>query len=187
MENSEALRVVQTLAEGRDPATGETCTSDSIFQRAQTIRALARAAEALHAEVRREERKRRLPANVGKPWAPSEDAQLCAEFDRGLGTWHISKIHARTKGAITARLEKLGKLTPKLFETPDNPQSETDSPFLVELDKPWLPEDDQRLCAAFGQSHDFTVISTQLGRSRAEIYQRFVTLGKIRPASAHNC
>jgi hypothetical protein len=184
MENEEALPIVRALAEGVNPATGEVCSGESVFQQPNTIRALARAAEALEAEVGREDRKRKLPTNVGKPWAPTEDAQLCAEFDRGLGTWHISKIHGRTKGAITARLEKLGKLTPKLFEIPRNPQSETDSPFLVGLDKPWLPEDDQRLCAAFDQSHDFTVISTQMGRSRAEIHQRLVALGKMRPASA---
>jgi hypothetical protein len=186
MEYLEALRIIKALVEGLDPTTGETCAADSIFQQAQTIRALERAAEALQGAVNREERKKMLPENVGKPWSASEDAQLCTEFDRGLGAWHISKIHGRTKGAITARLEKLGKLTPKLFETRDSPQSETDPQSLPALDKPWLPQEDKLLCAQFDRTHDFTVIATQVGRPRAEIYHRLVALGKIRPKARPN-
>ena len=46
MDQSEALSVVRSLANGVDPETGEVFAEDSVYQRAQTVRALYAAAEA---------------------------------------------------------------------------------------------------------------------------------------------
>ncbi|HKI26322.1 MAG TPA: hypothetical protein VKA07_08360 [Candidatus Sulfotelmatobacter sp.] len=181
MENKEALPIVRALAEGVDPESGDACPGESVFQQPNTIRALGRATEALAARVAQEERRRRLPENIGKPWDESEDAQLRAEYERGLSIWHISKIHGRTRGGISARLERLGKVPLRLFEAADLPRLEASPSPSSASGKPWLADDDQKLCAAFDQSHDFTVISTELGRYRAEVYQRLVKLGKIKP------
>src|SRR6185295_17218553 len=47
MNQSEALSVVRSLANGVDPESGEVFAADSVYQRAQTVRALYAAAEAL--------------------------------------------------------------------------------------------------------------------------------------------
>ena len=39
MNQSEALSVVRSLANGVDPETGEVFAADSVYQRAQTVRA----------------------------------------------------------------------------------------------------------------------------------------------------
>jgi len=47
MNQTEALSVVRSLANGIDPESGEVFAADSVYQRAQTVRALVAAAEAL--------------------------------------------------------------------------------------------------------------------------------------------
>ena len=86
MDQAEALSVVRSLANGVDPESGEVFSADSVYQRAQTVRALYAAAEALEKAERFERRKRELPAKTGEPWTEDEDRKLLSGFDAGPGT-----------------------------------------------------------------------------------------------------
>ena len=110
MEKSEALRIIRALADGLNPSSEEPCESESILRHPQTIRALKKAVAALHSEVERETGKRSLPPSAGKPWFPSEEELLCAEFDSGISIREIASLHRRTCGAVKRRLERLGKV-----------------------------------------------------------------------------
>lgn len=49
-------------------------------------------------------------ASAGLPWTAEEEARLCAEFDAGMTVADIARQHARSRGAITSRLVKCGRL-----------------------------------------------------------------------------
>src|SRR5438270_10618006 len=50
------------------------------------------------------------PAAAGVRWTPEEDERLCSEFDAGTSVAEIARIHDRTRGAVTARLVKVGRI-----------------------------------------------------------------------------
>ena len=113
MECLEAIRIVEALMDGFDPVTGEVLPETSPYNRPEVIRALARAiAEMQRAnEKERQQRKRALPPNAGKPWSKEEERQLADEFDKGMPAKEIAAKHARTRGSITARLVRIGKVS----------------------------------------------------------------------------
>ena len=113
MEPSEALRIIQSLADGIDPNTGEVFPDDSPYQHPQVLRALFVALGALGRLEESQRRAKRLPDNAGKPWNDGEDKALCDDFDAGLTTAQLAQKHQRTEGAIRSRLEKLGKIPPR--------------------------------------------------------------------------
>ena len=110
MDQSIALSVVRSLANGVDPETGEVFAADSVYQRAQTVRALYAAAEALEKSERFERRKQQLPPKTGEPWTEEEDRKLLASFDAGHALGDLAVAHQRTQTGIRARLVKYGRL-----------------------------------------------------------------------------
>ena len=110
MNQTEALSVVRSLANGVDPESGEVFAADSVYQRAQTVRALYSAADALEKAERFERRKQQLPAKTGEPWSEDEDRKLLAAFDAGRGLPDLAAAHQRTQTGVRARLVKYGRL-----------------------------------------------------------------------------
>jgi hypothetical protein len=110
MSPQQAKATVEALANGIDPETGEVLNEQSIFNNPQVIRALFVALKALDQMARREERQTFLGANIGKPWSETENKELLAEFDGGLSVKEIAAKHGRTKGAITSRLTRSGRM-----------------------------------------------------------------------------
>jgi len=110
MKEMGALKIIQALADGVNPYTGEVLPTDSVLQNPQIIRALFTAIEALKAEMKRQERTRNLPQRAGQPWTEQELSLLGKRFDQGLSISDIAREHKRTSGAIKAQLERLGKI-----------------------------------------------------------------------------
>lgn len=110
MSPHEAKTIVESLANGIAPETGEILSSQSVFNRPQVIRALFAAVSALENAVKRAERNNLLPDNAGRPWPSEEDHELLANFDAGMPIKEIAEKHGRTQGAIAARLVRLGKI-----------------------------------------------------------------------------
>ena len=110
MNQAEALSVIRSLANGVDPETGEVFAADSVYQRAQTVRALYSAADALEKAERFERRKQALPAKTGEPWSEDEDRKLLSGFDAGRGLVELAAAHERTQTGVRARLVKYGRL-----------------------------------------------------------------------------
>jgi hypothetical protein len=127
MDTPEAIRILKQLADGRDPATGDSLSDASVYHQPDVIRALFHAVEALdttkRSRPRRERRVRRqprevgLPANAGSPWTPEEDSQLTAEYTQGTPIHQMAHTHQRTAGAIASRLERLGHIDPAQKKT----------------------------------------------------------------------
>lgn len=109
METNETMKIIQALANGTDPVTGEVFPDSSPYNHPKIIRALFQTLKALERSRGREERER--PGNAGKPWDEKEDRDLIKDFDARIPTKEIAAKHGRTEYAITARLVKLGKLS----------------------------------------------------------------------------
>lgn len=111
MERSNALRIINSLANGVNPATGEIFAADSPYQHPDTVRALFEAVRALDAPEARSTRSNDdMPANTFVRWTPEEEERLAAGFDAGRSSAELAKLHNRSRAAIEARLLKLGKI-----------------------------------------------------------------------------
>ncbi|RWX51560.1 hypothetical protein VU01_11164 [Candidatus Electrothrix marina] len=108
MTNTEALKIIESLADGRCPMTGQIL--EGVYQQPDVIRALSVAARALERSERSDRRRETLPERTGKSWDTVEDQQVCEKFDTGKTVEEIAVIHQRTKGAIQSRLQRLGKI-----------------------------------------------------------------------------
>lgn len=112
MDEITALKLIDSLASGVNPLTGELLDADNPCQQPDIVRALCLAARALDERRQRAERQRALPANVGKSWSPAEDQTLMVEFNAGRKLGELALLHQRTQAGIQARLEKLGLVEP---------------------------------------------------------------------------
>jgi hypothetical protein len=110
MNETQALHIIESLANGVDPETGEPYPAESPYQRAPIVRALFVAQAALERASETARRREALPANTGKPWSGEDDARLAAGYDEGKSVVDLAREHDRTRGSIQARLVKLGKI-----------------------------------------------------------------------------
>lgn len=108
---AQVLRIIEALANGADPITGELLPESSPYNNPQVIRALFQALQVLERLNERGKRQRTLPPNAGKPWTEEEDRLLSETFDGGTSLKDLALKHGRTEGAIAARLVKLGKVS----------------------------------------------------------------------------
>lgn len=110
MSPLEARTIIDALANGIDPETGEILPMQSTFNSPQVIRALFVAVTALDSATKRAERVKALPDNAGRPWSEKEDQDLLALFDSGIPVKEIAQRHCRTLGGIASRLVRLGRI-----------------------------------------------------------------------------
>jgi hypothetical protein len=113
MTTTEARKIIEVLADGRCPQTGQKLPADSTFQQPDVVRALFFAAWALERAEQSERRATSLPEQAGKAWDSAEEQRLCESFDVGKTVVELARIHGRTRGAIQSRLERLGKIEPQ--------------------------------------------------------------------------
>jgi hypothetical protein len=113
LDTPQAIKVLQALLDGTNPDTGALLPADSILHSPTVIRALARLVLSLEHHEGSVDKKRKLPPNAGRPWAPEEDAQVCDELGKGIPVAEIARSHGRTNGAIWSRLLHLGKIGPE--------------------------------------------------------------------------
>jgi hypothetical protein len=111
MNRQEVITILDTLADGVDPATGQRIPYEA-FHTATAVRALFAASAFLKSDTGRAPRSKTFTA-AGAPWSAEEDARLGQEFDAGLTVAQIALQHGRTSGAITSRLVKIGRLDPE--------------------------------------------------------------------------
>lgn len=98
-DNHVHIEVLEQLAAGVDPATGEVFPPDSPYQQAAVIRALYFALTELKVLADK--------GKQGQPWTAEEDSLLLKAFNEGKKITELAKLHGRSYGAIKARLIKL--------------------------------------------------------------------------------
>ncbi len=110
MTPHEAKKIIECLALGVDPETGEVLTEESTLNSPQVIRALVVALTALNSAVKRSEHNAPHADKAGQPWSTAEEEELLASFDAGTSIKEIAKAHGRSRGGITSRLVRLGRI-----------------------------------------------------------------------------
>jgi predicted component of type VI protein secretion system len=112
MTPAEAQQIIEVLARGVDPATGEVLPDDSPLSSPHVIRALFIAAKALElmAAAKPARPAAAAPGNAGKSWTDEEDQRLVAGTAPATPVAALARTHERTTGAINSRLVKLGRL-----------------------------------------------------------------------------
>lgn len=113
MELQSARQIIDTLAQGIHPVTGEAMPEDSPYNAPPVIRALFAVSQALEeappAAAAKPQRKA-PPVNAGKAWSAEDDAALVGGFDRGDDLKLIADALGRTRFGVEQRLIKLGKV-----------------------------------------------------------------------------
>ena len=116
MEREQTLKILNALANGVHPATGEQFAADSPYQHPDTVRALYEAIRIMQATqsvpVVRDQRSASGANRRGNPWTPEEEESLASAFDAGKSVEEIVRGGMRSRAAIEARLVKLGRLDP---------------------------------------------------------------------------
>jgi hypothetical protein len=162
MDPTRAREILRSLAEGINPQTGIAFPPDSPYQQADTVRALYMALEAM-GKGSMPRKPRELDPDrpkIGAAWTTEEEQQLRDAFQAGKGISEIAAAHGRTRGAITARLVKLGLIEetvitragrghapdagrsrPSIVEpdTTSSPPTATPPPDLTQAEKDSLP------------------------------------------------
>jgi len=110
MEREQALKILNTLANGIHPATGEQFAADSPYQHPDTVRALYESIRLLQGA--------QVPGNTLNRWTSEEEEKLAGDFDAGKSVDEIVRGHTRSRAAIEARLVKLGRLDPSAVTVP---------------------------------------------------------------------
>ena len=111
MTPEEAKQIIDVLAAGVDPATGEVLPEDNPLNSPHVIRALFIASKALERlAVKSARPSAAAPGKAGKPWSEDEDQRLLVGFDAGTPVAALALAHERSSGAITSRLGRLGRL-----------------------------------------------------------------------------
>lgn len=115
MELQIARQIIDTLAQGIHPITGEAMPDDSPYNAPPVIRALHAVSRALEAgpnaaAAEAPRTRRPQPPNAGKAWTEQEDAALQTAFDAGIPLKQVAQEIGRTAFAVEQRLVKLGKI-----------------------------------------------------------------------------
>lgn len=122
MEKEQTLRILNALANGVHPATGEKFAADGPYQHPDTVRALfeaMRAVEGAAAAASPAERKPAFPqSGSGSRWSGEEEQRLAAAFDAGETVDTLARAHNRSRAAIEARLVRLGKMDASAVTSP---------------------------------------------------------------------
>ena len=112
MDSIYAKQILQSLADGVNPVTGEVLSREDSCNEPDVIRTLHWVLQELE-KIEKAEKpaKKSKWENAGVPWTEEDEKTLCEMFDRGDSRENICKHFKRSKGAISSRLSKLGKIT----------------------------------------------------------------------------
>ena len=117
MDRETVLHHLRAWADGVDPSTGLTLPPDHPAQRPDTLRVVFAALALLSSpapagpEVAGATRPLASgPRNAGRAWSADDDATLASGFDAGETIGALAGRLERTRGAISARLVRLGKI-----------------------------------------------------------------------------
>ena len=103
-----AKQILQALADGVNPETGEVLPKNDSCNGPEVIRALHRVLQELE---KNDKPKKSKWENAGLPWTEEDEQTLCTMFDRGDSNREICKHLRRSERGIAARLVKLGKIS----------------------------------------------------------------------------
>lgn len=103
MDINRAKEIIEALAEGVDPTTGEVLPDDNVCNKGEVVRAFYSVIEALN-----KKQKKNMPENAGKPWSEEDEALLKEMYADGATKSEICRALKRTVTGVAARLVRMG-------------------------------------------------------------------------------
>lgn len=103
MDINRAKEIIEVLAEGVDPTTGEVLPDDNVCNKGEVVRAFY----SIIAELNKKQKKN-MPENAGKPWTKDDDVLLTQLYKEGLTIRRIASKLGRSLGSIRSRIDKMG-------------------------------------------------------------------------------
>ncbi|MFC1478362.1 hypothetical protein ACFL57_02775 [Candidatus Margulisiibacteriota bacterium] len=121
MKTSETKRIIEALANGIDPMTGEIYPKDSPYNHPEVIRTLFFIQNNLKklnirkrmtiAERQGENIENGCPRNYGLPWDEALKKEVAVSFKGGSNVNQMAGKLERTRGSIISELRKQGLIT----------------------------------------------------------------------------
>lgn len=121
MDIQQAMAILQALASGIDPATGEVIPAASPYNKPDAIRALfvciehikhpPRAVKKTAAQKQADNSGRGLPKNAGMPWTEDLKRTLAQGFQAGQSPAELASSFERSKASIVYELKKQGLIS----------------------------------------------------------------------------
>lgn len=121
MESLQVIDVIETLANGIDPVTGEVFQYDSPYNHPTVIRALFSVLVMIRTPPRKRTIEQRqavnsrqgLPRNYGMPWTRELLDELLEQFNAAVKPAELAAKYERSESSIVAQLIKLGAMKPE--------------------------------------------------------------------------
>ena len=121
MEIKEAVEILEFLANGVDPSSGEKIPQDSSYNNPDSIRALFTCINYIKHPPKRKRKtieekqaenlNKGLPRNSGMPWTEDLKKELTNTFKSGMLPKELAGRFERTTGAIISELKKMNLIT----------------------------------------------------------------------------
>jgi hypothetical protein len=189
MDTSDALPLIEALASGTDPISGNPLPEDSPLQHPMIVRALFTALRLLEGQtatpVRDTKSDTERPLRAGEAWDAEEDRKLTHAFHAGEPFTQLAKSHQRSRGAIVSRLTRLGEIEPTTASSATSRASAPSDKSLKkerpQTGKPWTTEEDDRLRHLVASGTPNETIARQLGRGLLGVEVRMSKLGMLKP------
>ena len=105
MDIYRAREIIEGLADGVNPLTGEVLPLEDSCNQPDVVRALHAILSAIPEKPQKVQ-----PENAGKPWTNEDDRILTAMYDEGKTRKEICEYFNRSTGGIASRLVRLGKI-----------------------------------------------------------------------------
>ncbi|MDX2369205.1 MAG: hypothetical protein QNK36_12505 [Colwellia sp.] len=115
------LKLIETLANGIDPSTGEVLPDESPYNNPETIRALFSVLDHIKNPLKKKPKLKKTieqkqlenidngaPKNAGLPWTEEQRTELANQFTGNETIDILAEIHGRTEVAIFSQLKKQG-------------------------------------------------------------------------------
>ena len=178
----ETLAIIDALAEGVNPMTGEILPNHSPYNEPRVIRALFTVGSILRQQQGLSDSTRLSPTRAGKPWDAKEDEELTEEYKARLTFEAMVEKHQRTKGAIQSRLVRLGLIEQQTFyESVDvikpAPKQWWKEQGRTQAGKPWTKDEDDALLRDFQSGMPLEMLAERLKRGINAVEVRLVKLG----------
>ena len=121
MELYKAVQMIESVANGINPESGEAFPTDSPYNSPGIIRALFTCSQHLKQsspkskktveEKQTENKTKGLPKNTGLPWTKEVKAELASLYQAGQNPADLAQKFERTKYAILLELKKQGLIS----------------------------------------------------------------------------
>ena len=174
MTDERAMEILQLMADGVDPVTGEVLGADHLCNSPEVIRALNAAIHILSMSSHRNCQQSSCSPqglNAGRAWTNEDLCELERLYQAGLPMKELcQKLQRREKG-ILRQLNYLGLIKTEKKSSGDPVRG------LKRAGLPWIREEDDRLQALYAEKRPISEIASEMQRSEYSIYCRMQRQG----------